>query len=148
MIAPTLVTTSMPIFVSNTKRPLKFSYHCVVYIQLEKWHSKLVKYKWTELTFLSFNSSVLYAISTLRLRQNVCHFADDVFKCIFLNENFWISNNMSMKCVSQGLIDNISLIQVVAWCHQATSHYLNQWWLWSLLMHICHPASLDNWLRL
>ena len=25
--------------------------------------------------------------NTLRPRQNGCHFADDVFKCIFFNEN-------------------------------------------------------------
>ena len=29
--------------------------------------------------------------NTLRLRQNGCHFADDIFKCIFLNKNVWIS---------------------------------------------------------
>ena len=28
--------------------------------------------------------------NTLRPRQNGRHFADDTFKCIFLNENFWI----------------------------------------------------------
>ena len=47
-------------------------------------------------------------INTLRLRQNGYHFADDFFKCIFLNVNFWISNNMSLKCVTQSQIDNIS----------------------------------------
>ena len=47
-------------------------------------------------------------INTLRLRQNGYHFADDFFKCIFLNVNFWISNNMSLKCVPQSQIDNIS----------------------------------------
>ena len=29
--------------------------------------------------------------NTLRPRQNGSHFADDLFKCIFLNENVWIS---------------------------------------------------------
>ena len=35
------------------------------------------------LTFRVFN--------TLRPRQSDCDFADDIFKCIFLNENVWIS---------------------------------------------------------
>ena len=30
---------------------------------------------------------VLRAINTLRPRQNGHHFADDIFKCVFLNEN-------------------------------------------------------------
>ena len=30
-------------------------------------------------------------INTLRQKQNECHFADDIFKCIFFNENDWIS---------------------------------------------------------
>ena len=29
-------------------------------------------------------------VNTLRPRQNGRHFADDMFKCIFLNENVWI----------------------------------------------------------
>ena len=31
-------------------------------------------------------------VNTLRPRQNGRHFADDIFKCIFLNENVWIRN--------------------------------------------------------
>ena len=30
-------------------------------------------------------------LNTLRPRQNGRHFPDDIFKCIFLNENVWIS---------------------------------------------------------
>ena len=39
-------------------------------------------------------------VSTLRPRQNGCHFTDDIFKCIILNENFWISNKISLKYVT------------------------------------------------
>ena len=35
--------------------------------------------------------------NTLRLRQNGRHFADDTFKCIFMNENVWITINISLK---------------------------------------------------
>ena len=34
-------------------------------------------------------------------------FADDIFKCIFLNENVWISIKISLKFVPKGPIDNI-----------------------------------------
>ena len=33
-------------------------------------------------------------------------FADDIFWYIFLNENFWIANKISLKYVPLGLIDN------------------------------------------
>ena len=45
--------------------------------------------------------------NTLRLRQDGCHFADDILKCIFLNENVWIPIEISLKFVPMGPIDNI-----------------------------------------
>ena len=46
--------------------------------------------------------------NTLRPLQNDREFADDIFECMLLNENFWISSNISLKCVPCGLIDNVS----------------------------------------
>ena len=55
------------------------------------------------------------SIKTLRPRQNG-HFPDDSFKCIFLNENVWISINISPKFVPKGPINNIpALVQIMAW---------------------------------
>ena len=52
----------------------------------------------------------------LRLRQNGRHFADDIFKCMSLNEKFWILNKISLKYVPQGLIDRTAvLVQIMAW---------------------------------
>ena len=49
-------------------------------------------------------------------RQNGRHFADDIFKCIFLNENVWIRFKISLKFVPQGPINNIpALVQIMAW---------------------------------
>ena len=50
------------------------------------------------------------AFNTLRPRQDGRHFADDIFRCILLNENVWIPNKISLKFVPKGRI-------------------LNQWWL-------------------
>ena len=89
----------------------------------------------------------LSPINTLRPIQNGCHFADNVFKCIFLNENFWISNNISLKCVPCGQIDNISSDnglapnrrEAIIWTNNGlvnlriyASHGLNEWTHWSL----------------
>ena len=55
--------------------------------------------------------------NTLRPRQNGRRFADDVFKCIFLNENVWISLKISLKFVPKVPINNIpALVQTLAWC--------------------------------
>ena len=43
--------------------------------------------------------------------------ADEIFKCIFLNENFRILLIISLKFVSKGQINNTSsLVQVMTWC--------------------------------
>ena len=56
-------------------------------------------------------------INTLRPRQNGGHFPDDIFKRIFLNENGWISIEISVKFVLKAQIDNIpALAQIIAWC--------------------------------
>ena len=48
--------------------------------------------------------------------QNARHFADAIFKRIFLNEKFRISIQTSLKSVPKGPIDNKStLVQVMAW---------------------------------
>ena len=56
---------------------------------------------------------------TLRARQDGHHFADDIFKCIIANENFCISNKISLKYVPWGLTDNKpSLVQIMGCCRK------------------------------
>ena len=53
--------------------------------------------------------------NTLWLRQNGRHFADDIFKCIFLNENVWILIKISLNFVPKDPINNIpALVQIMA----------------------------------
>ena len=60
-------------------------------------------------------SAAAMVFDTLRPRQNVRHFPDDMFKCIFLNENVRISINIPLKFVPKGPINNIpSLVQIMA----------------------------------
>ena len=54
--------------------------------------------------------------NTLRPREIGRHSADDIFKCIFLNENMWIPIEISLKFVPKGPINNIpALVQIMAW---------------------------------
>ena len=64
----------------------------------------------------ALNASFTACINTLRPRQNGCHFADDIFKCIFVNENVWILIKISLKFIPKGPINNIpALVQIMAW---------------------------------
>ena len=55
-------------------------------------------------------------VNTLRPRQKGRHFTDDIFKCIFLNENVWMMVKSSLKFVPKGVINNIpALVYIMAW---------------------------------
>ena len=54
--------------------------------------------------------------SILRPKQNGCPFADDIFNCILVSENVWISLEISLKFVLMVRINNIlTLVQIMAW---------------------------------
>ena len=75
--------------------------------------------------------------NTLRPRQNGRHFTDNIFKCIFLNENVWISINISLKFVPKGPINNISaLVQIMAW-RRPGDKPLSEPMVVRLMTHIC-----------
>ena len=70
---------------------------------------------WQAITLANSDPSAWW-INTLRPRQNGRLFADDVFKCIFLNENVWISLKISLKFLPKVPINNIpALVQILAW---------------------------------
>ena len=53
--------------------------------------------------------------------------ADNIFNCIFLNENYRIQIQISLKYVLKSPIYNKPvLVQVMLGAKQATSHYLDQ----------------------
>ena len=83
--------------------------------------------------------------NTMWPKQNGRHFADDVFKCIFLTENFWFSNNVWLKFVHRGSIENVpSFVQIMACRLAGASLYLNQRWS-SLLTHTC--VTRPRWVK-
>ena len=49
-----------------------------------------LKFHWSLFLRTNEQQGNIGLINTLRLRQNVHHFADNHFKRIFLNENIWI----------------------------------------------------------
>ena len=92
--------------------------------------------------FLSFPKVSQAAISaiaskcrSLRPRHTVCLSADGIFACIFLNESVWILMNISLKFVSKGPINNVSLVQILVWYFPGYKP-LSEPMLVSLLAHI------------
>ena len=69
----------------------------------------------------------LMSVNTLRPRQHGRHFADNISKSIFLNENVRILNEISPKFVPKGLISNIpTLDQIMAWCRLGDNKPLSE----------------------
>ena len=76
-------------------------------------------------------------INSLRPRQNGRHFADDIFKCILVNENVRISIKTSLKIVPKGPINIIpAMFQIMAW-RRPGDKPLSEAMLVSLPTHIC-----------
>ena len=92
-------------------------------------------YKWDRIDHLNI----------LRPRQNECHFADNIFKCIFLNENVQILIKISPKFVPKGPINNIpTLVQIMAW-RRPGDKPLSEPMMVSLLKHIC--VTRPEWVK-
>ena len=85
---------------------------------------------------------VIIVINSLRPRQNRRHFADDIFKCILLNENVWIALKISLEFVR---INNIpALVQIMAW-RRPGNKPLSEPMTVSSLTHIC--VTQPQWVK-
>ena len=87
----------------------------------------------------------VYYFNTLRPRQNGRHFADDISKCIFLNENVWIPVKISLRFVPKGPVNNISaLVYIMAW-RRSGDKPLSEPMMVILPTHICitRPQWVD-----
>ena len=81
--------------------------------------------------------SITKVINTLRPRQDGRHFPGDILKCIFLNENVWISLKISLKFFPKGPINNIpALVLIMAW-RRPGDKPLSEPMMVRSLTHIC-----------
>ena len=155
-VLPNFISKSITLFRQSWLTSMEWSRQMKFYISCWKPAnlSSMIWYLWM---------IPLYSLTlTLRLRQNGCHFADNTFKCIFLNVNVRISIKISLKFVPKGPINNIpALVQIMAWRRPGDKplfepimvrlpmhiwvtrpQSVNQWWLNSV-RHICITASLN-----
>ena len=122
---------------------------CGISFAVELSFSKRSSLSWDEIKeyheFFERNDGILRdrtvfenrGINTLIPGQNGCHFADDIFKCIFLNGNIRISLKISLKVVCKIRINNIpELFQIMAW-RRPGDKPLSEPIMVSLLTHMC-----------
>ena len=109
-------------------------------------NDKIVRQKVAQHPFSSSFNILYHMFNTLRPRQNGRHFADDIFKCIFLNEYVWIPNKISLKFVPKGPINNIpTLVQIMAW-RRSGDKPLSEPMMVSLTTHIC--VTRPQWVNM
>ena len=113
--------------------------------ELPQWHAStwqcqitMVMWHWPEQPWLKFNS-----LDPGKFEWN---FSYVIFKHILVIDDRGISCEIALTWKPQDLTDDKStLVQVMAWCHQATSHYLSHWWPWSLLPYgVTRPQWVNS----
>ena len=93
------------------------------------------------LTLFDFFRLRLTLFNPLRPRQDGRQFPDDIFKCIFVNDNVSIAIKISLRFVPKSPINNIAaLVQIMAW-RRPGDKPLSEPMLVSLPSHICVTRS-------
>ena len=88
---------------------------------------------------------IVHGLNSLRPRQNGHHFADDTCKRNYLNENVWISIDISLKFVPKVPINNIlALVQIMAW-RRPGDKPLSEPMMVNLPTHIC--VTRPQWVK-
>ena len=74
----------------------------------------------------TLSNAIVNSLAPGRFKWN---FGLVIFKLTLVTDGWVISCEIPLSRMSLNLNDDKSaLVQVMAWCHQATSHYLNQCW--------------------
>ena len=139
----------MQLFIKNIfslYNPIKFFGHSVPKVTSEPggWggtrHSR-------QILLIGYAScwTICSIFNTLRPKQNGRHCSDDIFKCIFFNENAWISIKISLKFVPKGPINKIpALVQIMAW-RWSGDKPLSEPMMVNSLTHIC--VTRPQWVK-
>ena len=101
--------------------------------------------KWKMLRYWGLTFMYLYSFNSLAPGRPRCLFKTAIFNLILLIGIFTSSKDNALRWMPRDLTDNKStLVKVMAWCRQATSHYLSQCWPRS--GYTCTCIHLNIWL--
>ena len=111
-----------------------------IHLMTSSWFAQ---YNWRNIGYLRLPETHL---NTLRPGQDGRYIPDDIFECIFFNENVKISIKISLKFVLKGPINIIpALVQIMAW-RRPGDKPLSEPIMVSLLTHIC--VTRPQWVKL
>ena len=126
---------------------------CWLIIRKVQWHSSDMsednftrdtsafncwKEPWNYSSKISFKSLSGQWVNSLAPGRFQFNFRQVIFKLILVNGGWGISYEIALRWMPLDLTDDKStLVQVMAWCRQTTSHYLSQCW----------PRSVTKWRR-
>ena len=101
------------------------------------WHKCISRYS---------NEQHLVCVNSLAPGKFKWNFRHVIFKQILVIGGWGISCEIALIYMSPNFPDDQStLLQVMAWCHQAASHYLSQCWSGSLLPNgITRPQWVNS----
>ena len=117
------------------------------YVRLPELRHKC-SFWWQKQLSIGHGVHMLHWVNTLRPRRNGQHFADDIVKRIFFNENVWILIKISLTFVPMGPVKNITaLVPIMAW-HRPAGKPLSELMVVSLPTHMRHSASLSSHVKL
>ena len=119
------------------------SWHCVCWWpSTVRWEDSLNKVM-TKFRSHIYTGPALEGFNSSHPGQNGCHFTDNIFKCIFINEKFCIAIQISLRFVAKGPINYANPVYGVATiCHQV------RWLHWGhpSLFHIA--TSILIWYKM
>ena len=94
---------------------------------LSRWHCKHKEITQHEFTTTHWWWKI--SINSLAPGRPGCHFKTAIFNLVLVIGIFTSSNDNALRWMPWDLTDDKStLVQVMTWCRQATSHYLSQCW--------------------
>ena len=95
---------------------------------------------------LIYNIFPDYTFNSLAPGRPGCHFKNTIFNHVLLIGFFRSANDDAPRWMPWNLTDDKStLVQVMAWCCQATSHYLSQCWPSSMLPYgVARPQWVNT----
>ena len=86
-----------------------------IYLQFLSFNfSKLRCYRYLKSFLMEEDTDLLNCFNTIRLRQNGCHFRDDIFTCLFLMKMYKFQFRFHWSLSSMNNIP--ALVQIMSWC--------------------------------
>ena len=91
------------------------------------------------------HTKVAHVFNSLAPGRSECDYKNGIFNLVLLTVIFRSSHDNALQWMPQELTDDKStLVQVMVWCRQATSHYLSQCWPRSLLPYV---VTRPQWVK-